>query len=987
MIPRELTTLIGRERELGEIEALLSARPLLTLRGPGGSGKTRLALRVARYTERRLEDGVAWVDLAPVTHPSRVTRAVCSAFGLHERTGAAAEDALRSHLRGRSTLLVIDSCEHLIGACAELVSRLLATDSDLRILATSREPLHVPGETVWLVPSLSVPPRSLPRGADALEAVLGSQAGRLFSARAGAVHPGFEITGENAGAIGRICRRLEGMPLGIELCAAHVASLTPEQLAARLEAGLPLPATGGRLALSRHRTLEATIDWSHGLLTDPERTVFRRLSVFAGDASLEATEAVCAGGGLAKPGVLDVVASLIDKSLVVMEGNEGEGRYRLLEPVRHYAAARLRASGEELRVRARHTSHFLRLAEESAPHLQSGGRRAWIDALEVEHDHFRAGWEYARAAADAQSMQRQVAALFWFWHFAGHIAEGRQFAEEAVEAGTEPTPARVSALHAAGSLAWMQGDFPAGRLRLEESVAIARELMEPVLLSRSLRELGNVWMFEGDRDAARRCYDESVELARGGGEDWDLALALTMLGDVVEGQDGVPAARGIFRESEKIFRRLGDRWGIAMTLFSLALIAGRDGDHDEARRFGSESLALRRAEGDPWTIAEGLTLLGELALRQGEPARAAEAFNEALGLYHDLGDHAGTSLLLHDLAGTLADRGEAARPARLFGASESLGRTIEGRSPYTLLTPEERADKIRVLRARLGEEAFLQGWAEGSAMPPSDAVALALAGTRLEQGGAAEDVELRVFAFGEPRVFLGERLLLPGDWSFALPRELLYYLLSHRSRTKEQVGLDFWPDASTEQLRGRFRTTLHSLRRALGSTARVTFEDGRYAFNRGLPHAYDVEAFESHLTMARQVERTMPQQAILHFEAAAETYQGDFMAGVEVGEWATPIGEGLKRSYIDALASLGMLHAAQSRYVDAVRWYLRALSHDDLLETAHLELIRCYARLGQRGRALRHYARLEALLERELGSPPGKEVMALAERVRRAEAV
>jgi predicted ATPase/DNA-binding SARP family transcriptional activator len=987
VIPRELTPLVGRDRELTDIESLLRDRPLLTLKGPGGSGKTRLALRSARHAERWLEDGAVWVELASLTQPALVPRAVCTALGLEERAAAEPREALRTHLRDRRLLLVLDNCEHLIDACAELVSILIAAAPGLHILATSREPLHVPGETVWLVPSLSLPDPSATTGSTPLEVALASESVRLFAARASAVLPGFSITAENAAAVTRICGRLEGMPLAIELCAAHVGTLSGEQIAQRLEQGLPLPATGGRMGVSRHRTLEATLDWSHALLTDAERVLFRRLAVFAGPAAIGSVEAVCSGEEVTVAEVLDVLARLIDRSLVVMQETAGEARYRLLEPVRRYAVTKLGESGEAADVQARHTAHFLRQAEEASGWLCSGERAIWLDTVRREQENLRQAWEYARAAADAESMQRYAGAMFWYWHFAGSVGEGRQCAEAALAASERRTPERAAALYAAGSLAWIQGDFPAARRRLEESVRIARETGDATQLAGSLRELGNVRMFQGDPSAARRCYEESVELARRSGERWALALALTMLGDANEVQDGAAAARSAFQESEAIFRDLGDRWGVALTLFSLALIAGREGDPVGARRYAAESLALRRAEGDPWNIAEGLTLLGELAYREGRLEQAAESFGEALTVYDELGDRAGISLLLQHLAALHADRNEDRRAARLFGAAEALARTVQGRSPYTLIDEAERMATVEALRFRLGEDAFVRARAEGAAMRPGEATALALSAPEPEVTIAlGPGAALRVFALGEPRVYLGDRLLRPADWGFAKPKELLFYLLCQPPRTKEQIGLDFWPEASSAQLRGRFRTTLHSLRRALGHQAWVTFDEGRYTFSRGLAYEFDTERFQSHLAESAAPEKTAD-EAIQHLEQAVALYRGDFLAGREVGEWAAPLRAGLKHAWIDALARLGGLCLAQGRCEAAARWYERALAADDLLETAHAELIRCYARIGQRGRALRHYEAVVALFDRELGSPPDAGVAALAERVRRGEPV
>jgi predicted ATPase len=390
-LPVELSSFIGREREISEVEGLLAETRLLTLTGTGGCGKTRLALRVAGNLRERFEDGVWWVSLAPLTSPDLTPKSVASALGMHEQPGRSTTEALSDHLRFRDLILVLDNCEHLIEACAALAEALLLCCPNLKILATSREPLGVAGEATWPVPSLSLPTahRRPP-----VEELVRYEAVRLFVERAAAARPDFAPTEHNAPVVVEVCRELDGIPLAIELAAARTKVLTIEQIAGRLGDSFRLLTGGSRTVLPRQRTLRATIEWSFELLPEEERTMFRRLSVFAGGFTLEATEEVCSGGGIAEEGVFDLLSRLVDKSLIVTEERDGHARYRMLETVRQYGAEKLRDAGELQVIQQRHADFFLAMAEEAEFGMVGPDQAAWLGRLEEEHDNVRAalGW-------------------------------------------------------------------------------------------------------------------------------------------------------------------------------------------------------------------------------------------------------------------------------------------------------------------------------------------------------------------------------------------------------------------------------------------------------------------------------------------------------------------------------------------------------------------------------------------------------------------
>ena len=385
-LPLQLSSFVGREKELAEVRRLLQDTRLLTLTGPGGCGKTRLAVVAANELLGRFEDGVWLVELAPLADPSLVPQAVASTLGVRERPGSSLAVALSDYLRTRKLLLILDNCEHLIDACAELAEAWLHSSPGLRVLATSREALGITGEVAWPVPSLSLPDlRRLPD----LESLPRYESARLFVERTAAVRPDFTLTEQNASAVAQVCYRLDGIPLAIELAAARTKVLSVEEIAARLGDSFRLLAAGSRTAMPRQRTLHATMDWSHKLLGQKERVLFRRLSVFAGGFTLEAAESICAGEELQRDEVLELLSQLVDKSLVVAQERDGAARYRLLETVRQYGRERLEEAGEAALVREQHAGHYLAVAEEAEPELKGERQLAWLERLEQEHDNLR----------------------------------------------------------------------------------------------------------------------------------------------------------------------------------------------------------------------------------------------------------------------------------------------------------------------------------------------------------------------------------------------------------------------------------------------------------------------------------------------------------------------------------------------------------------------------------------------------------------------
>ena len=729
-LPIQLTTLVGREREVADVRRLLTSTRLLTLTGPGGCGKTRLALQVAADLVEHYPQGVWLVDLAPLAESGLVPQSVASVLGVREEQHRPLGDTLADHLRPRNLLLLLDNCEHLLAACARLAERLLQRCPDLRILATSREGLGISGETLYPVPSLSVPDLN---GEPRVDTLVQYESVRLFVERAMTRLPTFAMTNQNASAVAQVCRRLDGLPLAIELAVARIAALPVEQIAGRLDDRFRLLTGGSRTAVPHHQTLQALIDWSHDLLSEAERTLFCRLSVFAGGWTLESAEAVCAGDGLQGGEILDQITQLVAKSLVVAETQGGEARYRFLETVRQYAREKPMASSETDHVRSRHFQFFLRFAEEAEPRLRTIEQLIWLRRLELERDNVRSALDWTRGRGDVESGLRLASAFFRFWYIKGHFNEGRGWLEDFL-ASADPSPTRVRAraLRAAAMLARAQGDYAAARARFDESMAIFRELGDQQSVVDVL--LGIAWFpaGQGDLAAARAILDEALTVARSLGYEWGVAESFHILGHVEETQGEYGKALSHFEESVARFRALGNKRNLAHPLTDLARGALRRGDYVTARSLFEESQAVFREFGDKQSIADSLTDLGgQVALAQGDDATARALFEEGLGLYRQLGDKVGMVGALNELADvaqrsgeyqsakTLA--GEALTSARALGskrgtaeALRSLGFLASRQGEYDQAVAHFK-ESLGVYR-HLGNKAEIQRLLEGMAM-------------------------------------------------------------------------------------------------------------------------------------------------------------------------------------------------------------------------------------------------------------------------------
>jgi predicted ATPase/DNA-binding winged helix-turn-helix (wHTH) protein len=685
-LPEPLTSFVGRKRQIAELAQLLHSTRLLTLTGAGGCGKTRLALEVARQVRDDFPDGVWLVDLAPLTESALVTQAVAAVLDVRQTSSRSLLDTLSDQLRHRRLLLVLDNCEHVIDASAELAETLLRAVPGLTILVTSREALGIGGETGWRVPSLTVPAADHAASSDDL---MDYEGVHLLVERARAADSGFAITRGNAGAAIEVCRRLDGIPLAIELAAARLKVLSIEQINARLDDLFRLLAGQSR-TIGRQRTLEATLEWSYELLSEAERRMLRRLSTFAGGWTLEAAEVICAGDGIARGDVLDLMARLVDKSLVMVddEGN-GHRRYRYLETVRQYAWERLRQSGEMDRLRARHFAFFLDLARRAEPELLKADQLQWLRDLDLEHDNLRTALEW-QLSSDRPGPEGVEAAarLHWFWLKRAYFTEGRHWLETALaRSATPPAARRAYALMALGTIVFFQGGF----------------------------------------EHAQRLLEESAALARGAGELSVVALALGMHTlAALERGDVADAARRA-EEAGAAARAAGDPWVEGPSLSYFAYQALFVGDVERAERLHEEILARGRAVGELWSIGIVLYDLAMLRVVQHRYADARALCREAIEIGREFRDRRAIAWCLGMFAGADAAEGHPLRAARLLGAMEGQLDSI-GAPPQPSFNMVIRDRYFGAVEDELGSSAYQQALAEGRAMPLSQAITYAIDG-------------------------------------------------------------------------------------------------------------------------------------------------------------------------------------------------------------------------------------------------------------------
>jgi predicted ATPase len=596
-LPQQLTSFVGRSKEIAQIKQLLSSTRLLTLAGAGGCGKTRLALQVAAAAVDQYSDGVWLVELAPLGDPTPMVQAVARALMVQEQPGRDLAETLVEWLGSRRLLLLVDNAEHVLDACAHLANSLLRRCSRLMVVVTSREPLGIAGELTYRVPSLSVPEARHDTGR---EEAMAFEATRLFVERARLQRSDFDLTDKDAATLATICRRLDGIALAIELAAPRVRVMSLEELSRRLEDRFAVLVGGSRTALPHHRTLRSLIDWSHELLGDAEKAMLRRASVFAGGWTLEAAARVCGGDGVDRADVLDLLTSLADKNLVATETRRDETRFGMLETVRHYARDRLCEAREEERMRDRHVEFFLDMAGRLLDPTQNDSElQAKLLQLDQEHDNVRAALAWCETAPGRSVQGLGLAGeLHWFWRMRGHHGEGRHWIARLllIAPEAEREHAHASAFHAAGTLMYLQGEHGEAEVRHRQALAISRRLGNRRGISRSLNSLGSIASSRGELAAARGLYEEALSIAREIGDRRSVSMGLQCLGTVAHDAGDYTLAQALLEECVSISRDIG-AWRVAVALSELGVVRHAQGDLEAARSMLLEAPAGQRVVG------------------------------------------------------------------------------------------------------------------------------------------------------------------------------------------------------------------------------------------------------------------------------------------------------------------------------------------------------------------------------------------------------
>lgn len=978
-----MSALIGREHDLTTLVQVVAETRLATLVGPGGCGKTRLAGEAARQLATRFADGVIWVELAGLADGTWLAQTVANALPGGPYRGAPL-DALRAVLGQRAVLLILDTCEHVRAACCLLVEQLLEACPGLHVLATSREALGLPGET-----RVPLNPLLIPDPGARWDELQANAAIRLFAVRAAEVQPGFTLNPDNIRVVATICRRLDGLPLALELAAARVRVLSVHQIADRLEDALNWLTRQHPSGHATHPSLRAALAWSDQLLTDAQRALFYALSVFAGTFTVEMAEAVV--GEALKPDVLDGLEDLIGLSLVVADGPSGsENRFRLLDTVRDYAREALQTQADHPRAHHGWLLAAARLGESALVELKGARQGEWLDRLALDLDNLRAALRWSLESGALEPGLRLASGLEQFWWVRGGLAEGLTWLEallDQAEVLAAPVDARVQAAAqlAAGVVAYRVGDLPRAQQRLTQSLTLRRLQGDEVGAARVINNLGNVALDSGDYALAEAHYRDSLAIRRRHADVPGTASVLNNLADTQFKRARLSDAQKTYEESLDLYWQIGDLWSIASCLNSLGEVARRLGQFDQARVLLAESHSLCREIGDERGEAFNLNYQANLALSLGRWAEAAGLIHTSLSLL-TRGNHLTYLPAGVETAAWLAARQDSARRAlRLYayaaGLRQSLGMPTAP-SDMSLHQPVQDA-----LQAHFGPEALAVMAGVGRALTPAQVLAeVETLCQPAEPAQAATGVtpSVRVVTLGRAQVWVDGRELTDSDWTYVKAKELFYYLLANPGVIKSRLGLDLWPDASPAQLRSAFHRTMHHVRKALGHPDWIGFAQGAYTL--ALPDTawVDRQVFAGGIERAAlAVKAGRSSDAIADLVEALGVYRGDYLDLAGLGDWAMIEREALRRRAFEAHLQLSQLLFEAERYTEAADAYRELIAFDPYIEVGHRGLMRSLAQLGEVAQAVRHYHTLHRLLADDLATEPAPETQALFDQLRK----
>jgi predicted ATPase/DNA-binding SARP family transcriptional activator len=890
-----LTSFVGREAEIGEVRRLLGHARLVTVTGPPGAGKTRLAAEIAERLLGRFEDGAWFVGLAPISDPRLMLATLADALGLRQATDRSPIDAVSAHIQTRHLLAVLDNFEHITEAATELTT-LLAAAPRLQLVVTSRTLLHLSGEHEYALPPLQLPPAHIEHGN-----LVRSEAVDLFARRAAASLPTFHLGTENAAQVGELCRRLDGLPLAIELAAARVKALPLPAILARLDRRLELLTGGPRDLPARQQSLRAAVAWSYDLLEPPAQELFRRVSVFRGGWTIDGAVAACGAEASEQDAVFETLALLLDASLLVRHATDSAvARFTMLETLREFAAECLDEAGETDAVRGRHAAHCLDLVERFEPDFTGTDQAAALDRIASEHDNLRIALDYLLGTRPEDAL-RLGAGIWRFWQMRGHLLEGSRWLNRALQAAGDDAAEglRANALAAAGGLAYWRGDMRETQLCYERALALRRSIGDEL----------------GIADAA-----------------YDLAFVFGPLFDPTP-EDPLRTAEAVrlAEEADELYRKAGNEPGIAKSgwLFGSLMLYR---DMNRARSLLGASVDRFRRLNDPFGLGWALRVYGLALLGSADSAAAAAAFGEALTLFAAAEDGSAMALLLGDFAEVSRSEGDALRAARLSGAAAAIRHVTEvevahaDESPWMIkaTTPEGLIDTAALDRA----------WAEGQAMSQAEATLYALRSAAV----VVADQSLRVKAFG---TFEVERSGQPvSHWGgpkagSRQAQAMFAFLLDRGERgvTKDEFIEVIWPDAEVAQGDLNFHRTLGGLRttlepgKAAGSSGGVVFANGRYRLSVSIVGWLDAAEFERRLLNAAQATDDLA--AIRGLEAARSLYRGDFLDDCPVygdSEYVEERRGFLRGRLVDALMDLGRRYEGRGEQSVAAARFREALT-------------------------------------------------------------
>ena len=935
-VPTPLTRFIGRQRELRELQLLLDRSRLVTVTGPGGSGKTRLAAELARLAATATEHHVKWIELAPLTDPALLVEHLAGCLRSQEHSTRALFDTLVDVLGPEPCLLVLDNCEHLVDAVAALVARLLRSCPLLTVLATSREALSIDGEHAWPLQGLVL---ATGKTTDESQA---SEATEFFVDRARAASTRFKVA-PNLDSIDTICRRLDGMPLAIELAASRLGVLTATEIAERLDDLFRLLPSGSRTANSRQKTLRATVEWSDRLISDDERLLLRRLSVFRGSFALEAVESVCSDTDLPVDRVLDVLAGLVNRSLVAMRENADTARYTVLEFIRQYAAEFLEADpAAEQRLRLRHAEYYATLADRAREELERTHSPDWIARLTLDYDNLRSALGWSFASQYHGMSHRLVAALCWYCPQVWQLSELVAWVDQALGFPPEkPTKEWGLVLVGAGSWMFMTGDQVRARPLYERAVAAFESCGDEFHLAMALASLTNLLVEQGDLQAAIAQGERAAQIAKQLPEAWPLCHAMSNGLAHALARSGRPEeAESCLQEAADALRRKGrHEWGVLEVARARAAVAIERHQYDVARMQMIEAIDAALTIRRPHSMYRVLVIAQRLLSEIGALASAASVLPVLASPGHSR------------LAPFPEDARHLAESARILqrGLAEEALQHVAAKTE-----PESIGDALRRIAGELATEAA----------------------PRIERDPRPEPADILVRLLGDTEIVVGERRISRETWRQAKLLELLAYLLLHpEGRTREQIGVALWPEASSSQVKNNFHVLLHKLRRQLALPDVIVLDAERYRFNPALRLRFDASSFTAEIATARRDRSDGSRQRLAD---ALKLYRGELLAGIEVGEWCADFQDELRGCYLDGLSAMAERQMEAGELAAAIATLQDIVRLDVQREESSRQLMHCLARTGQIDAALAHYRRLTTRLRQELAVEPSAATNALA---------